>query len=150
MKEYKVIINKEGTKRYFKPNTAIQHNENGPAVEYLDGTKYWYINDKLHREDGPAIEYVNGDKVWYINDILHREDGPAIEYANGDKVWYINGIRHREDGPAIEYPDGTKYWYINGKRLSESKFNNRNKVELTLDEIAKKFNINVNQLKIKK
>ena len=21
-----------------------------------DGTKEWYLNDKLHREDGPAIE----------------------------------------------------------------------------------------------
>ena len=43
----------------------------------------------LHREDGPAVEYANGDKCWYLNDKLHREDGPAVEYANGDKVWYI-------------------------------------------------------------
>lgn len=21
----------------------------------------------MHREDGPAIEYTNGDKAWYIN-----------------------------------------------------------------------------------
>ncbi len=32
-----------------------------------DGNKYWYLNDKLHREDGPAIEYANGNKSWYIN-----------------------------------------------------------------------------------
>ena len=127
MKEYKTITNVNGTKKYFKLNTEILHNENGPAVEYS-----------------------NGDKTWYINCKLHREDGPAIEYANGDKVWYINGKLHREDGPVVEYPDGHKIWYINDKQLTESEFNNRNKVELTLEDIAEKFNINVNQLKIKK
>jgi hypothetical protein len=38
-----------------------------------------------------ALEYSNGDKYWYLNDKLHREDGPAIEAANGTKYWYING-----------------------------------------------------------
>ncbi len=32
-----------------------------------DGTKRWYLNDKLHREDGPAIEYASGTKYWYLN-----------------------------------------------------------------------------------
>ena len=33
-----------------------------------DGTISYY-NDKeqLNREDGPAVEYANGDKYWYIN-----------------------------------------------------------------------------------
>ena len=56
-----------------------------------DGTKEWYLNDKLHREDGPAIEFANGSKFWYLNGKYHREDGPAIEFANGDKSWYLNG-----------------------------------------------------------
>ena len=30
------------------------------------GTKYWTLNGEFHREDGPAIEYVNGDKYWYL------------------------------------------------------------------------------------
>jgi hypothetical protein len=30
--------------------------------------KGWYINGKRHREDGPAIEYSDGDKYWYIDD----------------------------------------------------------------------------------
>ena len=104
MKEYKVIIENDGTKRYFKPNTNVLHNEDGPAIEYSNGTKAWYLDDELHNENGPAIEYSNGNKEWYLN----------------------------------------------GKFLTESEFNNSNKVELTLDEIAKKFNININQLKIKK
>ena len=44
-----------------------------------------------HRKDGPAIEWANGDKSWYLNGKCHREDGPAIEYANGTKAWYLNG-----------------------------------------------------------
>ena len=46
---------------------------------------------QLHREDGPAFEWPDGTKVWYINGKCHREDGPAIEYTNGTKHWYING-----------------------------------------------------------
>ena len=60
-----------------------------------DGDKFYY-KDKamtlIHREDGPAVECVNGDKFWYRNDKCHREDGPAIESANGDKSWYINDV----------------------------------------------------------
>jgi hypothetical protein len=32
------------------------------------GNKFWYLDDKLHREDGPAEEWANGDKCWYLND----------------------------------------------------------------------------------
>jgi len=46
---------------------------------------------QLHREDGPAVEYVDGSKFWYQNDKLHREDGPAVVNVNGIKRWYING-----------------------------------------------------------
>ena len=55
------------------------------------------MNDKLHREDGPAREYANGDKYWYLNGKLHREDGPAREYADGTKVWYLNGKEVTEE-----------------------------------------------------
>jgi hypothetical protein len=56
---------------------------------------YWveYLNEQglLHREDGPAREYSNGTKAWFINGKLHREDGPAVEHGNGDEEWYLNG-----------------------------------------------------------
>ena len=64
----------------------------GPAIEYYDGTKKWYIDDKLDRKDGPAIEWSNGAKHWFINDKLHRENGPATEYPDGTKQWFINGV----------------------------------------------------------
>ena len=118
------------------------------------GTKQYYADRKMtipHREDGPAIECTSGYKWWFINGKFHHEDGPAIECANGYKVWYINGTCHREDGPAVEYPDGYKEWWLNGEHLTEEEFNARmNPVELTLDEIAKKFGVSVDKLKIKK
>jgi hypothetical protein len=95
-----------------------------------------------------------GDKYYYSDremTIKHREDGPAVEYADGGKAWYINGELHREDGPAIEYATGGKCWFINGELLTEEEFNTRmNPVELTLDEIADKFGLSVDKLKIKK
>ena len=52
------------------------------------GTKRWLLpNGKLHREDGPAVEYTDGTKCWCRNGKRHREDGPAVEYANGYKEW---------------------------------------------------------------
>jgi len=86
-------------------------------VTNADGDKYYY-KDKaktiLHREDGPAIEYINGNKSWWLDGKLHRLDGPAVEYANGDKAWFVNGKQHRLDGPAFEHADGSKSWYVNG------------------------------------
>ena len=72
---------------------------NKPECKISDsGDRYWMINADedgdliYHREDGPAIEYVNGYKEWYLNGKRHREDGPAIEYPDDDKEWYLNGI----------------------------------------------------------
>jgi hypothetical protein len=63
-------------------------------VEKTKNVTFWR-NEKgeYHREDGPAIEWATGDKYWYLNDELHRVDGPAIERANGDKEWWLNGQR---------------------------------------------------------
>jgi len=113
------------------------------------GNKYWYQNGKRHRLDGPAVEYADGSKSWYQNGKSHREDGPAIEEANDDKYWYQNDELHRLDGPAIEDANGYKAWYIEGKELTEEEFNNRNNVEVTLEDIAKAMNIDVDKLRIK-
>jgi len=120
-------------------------------VKVYENRTEWYQNGKLHRLDGPAVECTKGYKEWYQNGQRHRLDGPAVECRNGIKVWYQNGQRHRLDGPAFEWADGSKAWYVEGKCLTETEFNAKvNQVELTLDEIASKFNISVEQLKIKK
>jgi len=38
----------------------------------------WYKNGKMHREDGPAFEYVNGDKEWWLNGDAYREQEHKI------------------------------------------------------------------------
>jgi len=80
------------------------------------GTIYWYIEGTfiLHREDGPAVEWYTGDKFWYLNGKTHRVDGPAIEYANRIKVWCQNDMRHRTDGPAVEYSNGENQYWLYG------------------------------------
>lgn len=83
---------------------TIHHRKNGPAIEYADGTKEWYLNGKLHRSDGPAIECSmigNGRKEWYLYGDLHRMNGPAIEDAYGRKEWYRYGKRLGEFGVYI-------------------------------------------------
>ena len=92
---------------------------------YENGSKYWYLNDKLHREDGPAIEYAGGTKAWWLNGELHRVGGPAVEYDYGTKFWYLYGKLHREDGPAFEGANGSKEWYLNGYRVTEGEHKRR-------------------------
>jgi hypothetical protein len=89
-----------------------------------DKTVRWFDkpNGQLHRVDGPAVEYVNGSKYWYLNGQLHRTDGPALEYASGSKHWYLHGQRHRIDGPAVEYAGGAKAWYLNNNEMTEQEF----------------------------
>jgi hypothetical protein len=82
------------------------------------GDKAWTNSDgDLHRTDGPAVEYLNGDKAWWVRGKRHRTDGPAIEFSNGDKEWYVNGNLHRIDGPAVEWSNGDKVWWVEGELL---------------------------------
>ena len=90
-----------------------------------DGNKWYFSNKemtKLHREDGPAVEYVNGSKLWYRDGKYHRENGPAVELPSGSKLWYRDGHLHRDDGPACEWIDGSKHWFFNGSYLTEDQF----------------------------
>lgn len=49
MKEYKVLVDDEGTIRWYKNGKL--HRKDGPAVEYADGRQYWYINGELITEE---------------------------------------------------------------------------------------------------
>ena len=65
--EYDIEIENGNNKYYYKKGTKILHREDGPAIEWSDGFKAWYINGECHRVNGPAIELANGDRYWYIN-----------------------------------------------------------------------------------
>jgi hypothetical protein len=112
--DIKKEICSDGSITYRNENNEL-HREDGPAVEYRNGDKCWWLNGKLHREDGPAIQCASGRKEWYLNGKLHRIGGPAIEW-NRDAGWFINGKLHHENGPAIIHSNGDKEYWLNGKR----------------------------------
>ena len=52
IKKYYVTVDDFGTTRWYKEaKCKVLHRENGPAIEYADGTKRWYINGKVLTED---------------------------------------------------------------------------------------------------
>jgi len=57
----------------FLRSCGILHRENGPAVEFKDGTKLYFINNKYHRENGPALEYSSGYGHYYLNDVNYDD-----------------------------------------------------------------------------
>ena len=78
MKTQYITIDEKGNKRYYSDrDMTIYHREDGPAIEWADGSKSWYLNGKRHCEDGPAIEWVDGSKWWYLNGQYFTE----AEYA---------------------------------------------------------------------
>lgn len=61
------------------------------TVRLIEGNTLWYYKGELHRDEGPAIEYANGDKCYYINGT--RVHPPAKQA----KVEFIifNGTRYQ-------------------------------------------------------
>jgi hypothetical protein len=97
----------------------------------------------------------HGDKFYFKDKemtVFHRLDGPAVEWSIGYKEWWVDGKRHRTDGPAIVYSNGYKVWFIDNKHLTEKQFLalSAPTLELTLEQIAAKFGIDVSKVKIKK
>jgi len=106
----------------------------------------WIMDNKRHREDGPAVNWLNGSQYWYVDGKLHREDGPAVIRANGTQEWYVDGKRHREDGPAVIWADGTQEWYLNGKLVTEAEVMKPVK-ELTVAEVERLLGYSVKIVK---
>ena len=56
-----------------------------------DGTQEWRLDGKLHREDGPAVEWSNGSREWYLNgekltEEEHREQTQPQPTCDGKTV----------------------------------------------------------------
>ena len=57
----------------------------------IAGHVFLFLNGKLHCEDGPAIQWSDGCKEWWINGKRHREDGPALIYCFDCMEWWLFG-----------------------------------------------------------
>jgi len=60
----------QGTFYYKDEAQTILHREDGPAMEWKDGSKAYYRNNAIHRLDGPALYNNYNDRGWYVDDIL--------------------------------------------------------------------------------
>jgi hypothetical protein len=84
----KSIKKEHPNKIVYQNEQGLLHRTDGPAIEWNDGTKEWYINGQRHRTDRPAIEWSIGTRSWWINGKFHRVDG--------HKSWFINGMKYTE------------------------------------------------------
>jgi hypothetical protein len=55
------------------------------------------VDGKRHRVDGPAYEYADGSRQWWMDGKRHRVDGPAVEWADGSRQWWVDGERLSEE-----------------------------------------------------
>jgi len=78
--------------KYWLDSYGDLHREDGPAIEYADGSKWWYIYGKFHREDGPAIE-VDEYKEYWLEDIQYTEEEywKKIKELNKCKLFKLKG-----------------------------------------------------------
>jgi hypothetical protein len=100
-----------------------------------EGTTWRNELGQLHRELGPAVEYADDYRAWYVDGQLHRELGPAVEYADGSRSWFVNGRLHRTDGPAVELPNGYREYWVNGQELTKAEFEAQQTKELTVAKV---------------
>jgi hypothetical protein len=65
-------------------------------IERADGTRAWYLHDKLHREDGAAYEHANGTKnehgICTANGIVKMVQLMKVLMAPNNGICTTNGI----------------------------------------------------------
>ena len=66
-------------------------------IEVDIGRLQWWRNRPgtpllIHRVYGPAREWWNGTKCWFLNGKSHREGGPAIESRDGTLYYFVHGV----------------------------------------------------------
>lgn len=60
-------------------------------------TEWYNEKEQLHRIDGPAVEYNDGEKRWFVNGKRHRFDGPAVEFGDGTVEYYIEDVWYTKE-----------------------------------------------------
>ena len=67
--------------------------KNGKYIECDGEVTRYYKNDEYHREDGPAIEWISGSQYWFRDGKRHRLGGPAISHKLHTRfdLYWIDG-----------------------------------------------------------
>lgn len=52
---------------------------------------------RLHCDDGPAVQYCDGTKAWLVHGDRHRVHGPAVEWADGTVEYWLDGEQVTRD-----------------------------------------------------
>jgi antitoxin component YwqK of YwqJK toxin-antitoxin module len=156
--EYQLVNLKLKNKNMEKQaqNLINLYNERGQKhgywEEYLPGgqlfSKGHWVNG--NRDGHWEFYHSNGQLMWKGRYVNRNRDGYWEDYYSNGQLWskgrYVNG--EREGDWEYYHCDGklsSKGNWINGEFIKE-----KEQTELTMDEIAKKFGIPVEQLKIKK
>lgn len=93
MKIYNNDAMTSNTPQIIDEQKIIENGIEYTVEKWADGI-YWWYNNYVHRKNGPAIEYINGDKYWLQFGKRHREDGPAVMLADGTKEYWLNDIHY--------------------------------------------------------
>ena len=115
------VVDIDGSLEYYLGDDL--HNVDGPAV--VNGRhQEWWIHGLRHRDNGPAVEYSDGSQEYWLYGMKHRVNKPAIILKDqGFNVgfytteYWFYGRLHREEGPAVLKSDGSQEFWIHGKRI---------------------------------
>ena len=110
-------------------------NNKGNQIYYEDSTGHWVKWE--YNEKGNEIYYENSNGFWVKRE--YDDKGNPIYSENSNGYWVKR-----------EYDDNGNKIYHENSDVTIIDDRPKPSVELTLDEIASKFNIDVSQLKIKK
>lgn len=105
-------------------NIEVYHRLGGlPAVEYSNGSKYYYEYGEYHREnDLPAID-TPSCKEWLVrNKHYLRPNGKPGFISNNEQIYYNEAGRiSKLDGPAVIYHNYSELaFYIDGMKINVS------------------------------
>jgi len=111
-------------------------DSNGNLIYYETSNGFWYRCE--YDSKGNEIYYIDSNGYWAKNE--YNSMGNLIYYKNSTGYW----VKREYDSK------GNLIYLENSTVVILDKRPKSPKTELTLDEIAQKFGIPVNQLKIKK
>ena len=106
---------------------------NKTIAQQLNITKFPF---NIKDDKGNPVYYEDSKGLW--TKYQHDEKGNPVYYEDSDGYWTKSQYDEKDNEVYFENSNG----YIVDKRPKQT-------VEITLDEIAKKFNIDISQVRIK-